>query len=257
MEENLHEHIAFVPRATAGMIVRDDPDLLLVDSGLPSDTFNKIARARMADSAVDLRIAGAVSYFRSPARPFAWWVGPLSRPLDLEVRLRNHGLAPAESERGMAMQLSGLPQHTERPQNLEVRRAVTEGEIADFASVFAANWQPPDPSAAAFYKAAAPLLLAPHSPMILFLGYIKGEPVATSELFLAGEVAGLYAVATRREFRGRGIGSALTWTACDEARSRGISTAVLQSSAAGKGLYTRLGFRPLCQFTEFTLSAAP
>ena len=153
----------------------------------------------------------------------------------------------------MAMDLGDLPQHTERPQNLEVRRAETPEEIADFASVFAANWQPPDPAAAAFYKAAAPLLLAPDSPMILFVGYIEGKPVATSELFLSGGVAGLYAVATRREFRGRGIGSALTWTACDEARSRGISAAVLQSSAAGKGLYARLGFRPRCHFTEYAL----
>jgi len=256
MEENLHAHIAFVPRSTSGMLVRDDSDLLLVDSGLPSDTFNKIARARLTDSAADARIAEAINHFRGAARPFAWWVGPLSRPVDLEARLRRHGLAPAESELGMSMELRGLPAAVERPPDFEVRRAASAQEIADFSSVFASNWQPPDPSAAAFYKAAAPLLLAPDPPMILFVGYLAGKPVATSELFLGGGVAGLYGVATRREFRGRGIGTALTWAACEEARRRGVHTAVLQSSDDGKALYTRLGFGPCCHFTEFTFGAA-
>lgn len=254
MEENLHDHIAFVPRSTPGMIVRDEPDLLLVDSGLPSDTFNKVARAHLSDSGADARIRGAVDSFQSVKRPFAWWVGPGSRPFDLENRLQNHGLAPAESELGMSMDLRDLPPSLDHAKNLAIRCVASAQEVADFASVFASNWKPPDPAVAAFYSAGARVLLAPVSPMILFVGYFEGVPVSTSELFIGGGVAGLYSVATRREFRGQGIGSALTWAAANEARTRGISTAVLQSSADGKGLYTRLGFRRRCHFTEFTLS---
>src|SRR6266852_3099352 len=47
IEQNLHEHVAFLQRQIPGMIVEDREDLLLVDSGLPTDTFNKIARARL------------------------------------------------------------------------------------------------------------------------------------------------------------------------------------------------------------------
>lgn len=43
-EENLHGHISFLQRTTPGLIVVDADDLLLVDSGVASDTFNKIAR---------------------------------------------------------------------------------------------------------------------------------------------------------------------------------------------------------------------
>ena len=158
-----------MPRATAGMFVRDEPDLLLVDSGLPSDTFNKIARARLSDSAADVRIGQAVEHFRNVARPFAWWVGPCSRPLDLENRLRAHGLAPAESELGMSLELRELVPHIDAPKNLTIRRISSAQEIADFASVFAANWQPPDHSVAAFFSAAAAALLAPGSPMKAYL----------------------------------------------------------------------------------------
>jgi ribosomal protein S18 acetylase RimI-like enzyme len=201
-----------------------------------------------------VRIREAVHHFRGVRRPFAWWVGPGSFPLDLENRLRNHGLAPAESELGMSLELRELPARIDLPKCLTIRRVSSRQEIADFASIFASNWQPPDPEVAAFYQAATPFLLAPEVPMILFVGYLDGEPVSTSELFIGGGVAGLYAVATRREFRGRGIGSALTWAAAEDARRRGISTAVLQSSDDGKGIYARLGFRPCCQFTEYTLS---
>lgn len=235
------------------MTVLDELDLLVVDSGLSSDTFNKIARARLQDSEVDRRIGQAVAYFTDVDRPFAWWVGPGSRPIDLENRLREHGLEATESELGMAMELSGLPPKLDGPRDLTVRRVTCLEELTDFASVFAANRQPPDPAVFAFYKSAASVLLEERCPMKLFVGYLDDEPVGSSEVLLGGRVAGLYSVCTRRECRGRGIGSTLSWVALDHARCRGTLTAVLQSSDDGKGLYTHLGFRDFCDFAEFTI----
>jgi hypothetical protein len=73
MEETLHEHIAFVQRSTPGMTVFDQADLLVVDSGMSSDTFNKMARARPQESDIDRRTAEAVAYFTGVQRSFAWW----------------------------------------------------------------------------------------------------------------------------------------------------------------------------------------
>jgi ribosomal protein S18 acetylase RimI-like enzyme len=120
--------------------------------------------------------------------------------------------------------------------------------------VFAANWEPPDSAVRAFYTQAAPLLSNPECPMRFFVGYLDGLPVSTSELFIGGGVAGLYSVATKKEFRRRGFGSALAWAAADHARRQNISTVVLQSSEAGKGVYARLGFRECCHFAEYTLA---
>lgn len=238
------------------MTVLDDEHLLLVDSGLPSDSFNIVARARLADSEADRRIAEVVQHFRAANRPFAWWVGPASRPLDLESRLPRHGFRPAESELGMFMELRDLPRKISHPEGLEIRRVSSPQDVADFAAVFAANWEPLDPAVLPFYSAAIPILLEPRCAMILFVGYFEGMPVSCSELFIDrsnGGVTGLYSIATRREFRRRGIGTVLTWAAAHEARRHGHSTVVLQPSDAGKGVYTRLGFKPCCHFTEYKL----
>jgi ribosomal protein S18 acetylase RimI-like enzyme len=255
-ESNLHGHISFLQRCIPKMTVLEDEDLLLVDSGLPSDSFNIVARARLADSEADRRIAVVVQHFRAANRPFAWWVGPASRPLDLETRLPRHGLRPAESELGMSMELRDLPRKMSQPEGLEIRRVSSPQDVTDFAAVFAANWEPLDHAVPPFYSAATPILLEPGCPMILFVGYFEGLPVSCSELFIDrshGGLTGLYSIATRREFRRRGIGSALAWAAADEARRQDLSTVVLQSSDAGKGVYTRLGFKPCCHFTEYKL----
>jgi hypothetical protein len=45
------------------MTVLDEEGLLVVDSGLSSDTFNKIACARLQESEVNCRITEAADYF--------------------------------------------------------------------------------------------------------------------------------------------------------------------------------------------------
>lgn len=256
LEANLHGHISFLQRFIPGMAVLDQEDVLLVDSGCPSDTFNKVARARFSEPNADRRIAEIIQHFRAVKRPFAWWVGPGSRPLDLEERLRQHGLAAAEFELGMSLDLSSLPPNMGAPKELKICRATGPEHIAAFATVFAANWEPRDPAVLSFYCAASPFLLEPSCPMVLFVGFLDGAPVSCGELFIdrgPGGVAGVYSVATKKAFRGRGFGTALTWAALYEAWRQGVSTAVLQSSDDGKGVYTRLGFKPCCHFTEYTL----
>jgi GNAT superfamily N-acetyltransferase len=252
LEENLHGHFTFVQQRHPGMTVDDRADLLLVDSALPTDTFNKIARARLTEATADRRIAEAVGYFRSRRRPFAWLVGPGSRPLDLDRRLPEHGLHPAEHDLGMALDLADLTSPPDPPPGLDLRRVRTTAELADFAAIGAANWEPPDPSVVSFYQDAAPLLLQPDCPMQLFVGYLDGHPAAASELFVGGGIAGLHGVSTLAAFRGRGLGSALTWAAADQARRLGLPTIILQaSSEEGQRVYARLGFRPCCDFVEY------
>jgi len=122
MEDNLADHVAFLPRQVSGMRVDARPGLMLVDSGLTSDSFNKVLAARLEPAGADARIDAALAHFRACGRPFSFWVGPCSRPLDLEARLRARGLRASEHELGMSSGLDRLPKRAALQEGTEIRR---------------------------------------------------------------------------------------------------------------------------------------
>jgi ribosomal protein S18 acetylase RimI-like enzyme len=251
IEANLHGQIACVHRRQASMVIWDEPAFLLADSGLPSDTFNKVARARLARERCSEEIGRAAGHFKAVGRPFAWWVGPSSRPLDIEERLQEMGFCATELATGMGLVLREL-REAPLPAGLQVERVSSLRHLEDLSCVLAQNWTPPDAAVAPFYQAAAPLILQPQSALRYFVAYLDGEPAAVSGLYLEGGVGGIYSVATRRQFRRHGIGARLTWAAADEARRAGAALAVLQASPEGKEIYQRLGFQDCCCFAEYT-----
>jgi len=254
-DENLEAHFTWVQARTPGMraILRDD--LVLTECGMACDTFNAVCRARLAPAEAPARIRDAIAWFAG--RPFSWWVGPADEPGDLGALLSAEGLSPSESEIAMAADLSRLRPVDTAPGGLEIRRARTPGELADYARINAANWNPPDRLLVRFYELATPVLLAPDSLLRIYVGYAGGKAVATCELTIAGGVAGLYGISTLAAHRRRGYGSAMTAHPLLEVRSEGLSTAVLQASADGAGVYERIGFQKFGEITEYKPGGGP
>lgn len=244
-------HASWALERTAGMVSRVGPELVLADSGLPCDTFNLICRARLAGTGGPVAAREAAEHFRRVHRPFSWWVGPADEPGDLGVLLAELGLEEAETELAMDLALASLPDHVPEVAGLEVRRVRTEAELTAWAEIAAANWTPPDTHVLAFYRRTAPVLLRADAPQWLYLGMIDGEPVATAEAAVEDGTVGLFNIATREAFRGRGIGSAMTWRPLHDAAAAGCRLGVLQAAAAGVGLYRRLGFSAFGEITEY------
>ena len=244
-DANFVVHASWAAGRLEGMSVRADEELVLVDSWLPSDTFNVICRARLGPATAMRRIGEAVSH----ERPFSWWVGPADRPRDLAELLARHGLEPAESELAMAAELASIEPCDLSPQGLQIRRVQTVEHLRDFARLAASG--PSDPAVRAFYERAAALLLSPESPQWLYVGHLGQEPVGTAELTVSDGVVGLYGVLTAPQQRRRGFGTALTLRALLDARAAGHRIAVLQASREGARMYSRLGFAPFGVITEF------
>lgn len=253
-EANKVTHLSWIQERTPGMHVFSDDELVVVDSGLPTDTFNVVCRARLSGGRAAERILAVTRHFRTAGRPFAWWVGPTDRPVGLGAVLRANGFAPAGTEPGMAADLDGLrsPETVNlSPAGLVIERARTETHIRQFAEALASLGDPFDPTVVHFYARAAPALLDPQAPFWLYVGYLAGEPVATAELTVGGGIVGLYNISTRTAHRGKGIGTAMTAKPLLDAREAGFGTAVLQASEEGFPIYSRLGFEVSGSFTEY------
>ncbi len=251
-DDNLVAHAAWVQQRTPGMRVDVEPDLVLIDSGLPCDTFNVVCRARLEPGTAHARIRAAVDYFARVGRPFSWWLSPGNQPANLDALLLAAGLHRAETELAMAADLHTLRLGELSPGGLQIRRVHTAAQLQDFAQITAANWTPPDADVLRFYELAAPALLANDAAIWLYVGYLEEVPVAAAELTVGGGVVGLYNIATLAAYRRRGFGTALTLQPLLHARAYGYRTAILQAQGAdGVRVYARVGFEPFGQITEY------
>ena len=85
-----------------------------------------------------------------------------------------------------------------------------------------------------------------------YVGRSGGAIVSTALGFTCEGSTGVFNVATPSEHRGRGHGAALTARVLRDGFEAGSEFGYLQSSAIGHGVYRRLGFRDVDEYTLFT-----
>ncbi|MFI7062870.1 GNAT family N-acetyltransferase [Kribbella sp. NPDC050124] len=88
----------------------------------------------------------------------------------------------------------------------------------------------------------------------LYLLRVDGVPASITLVFRTADVFGIYAVATKPAYRGRGLASELLGQARREAAGGRLTLQVVEGSAAER-LYLRLGFRPVFRSPHFRLPA--
>lgn len=276
---NLFGHVSFLQAKTPGMLVRGMDGAVLVDSGLGSDTFNKVlwgydARGEAADpERPEETLRAATEWFAglrpvrlldlpgrplpsATERPFTLWASAEDERVLNRQRLffEGRGYRVGERESGMFLPLSQWERRApETPQGLRIVPVRTAGDMAAFSEVMAANWNPPDEDVKTFYKMTEHVLLRSVGAMRLFVGLAGDVPAASGELFLSerGNVAGLHMICTRELYRKRGFGRAMTEALLTAGKEAGAGLAVLQASAQGEPVYHRAGFRPCGFFVEY------
>ncbi len=277
--ENLFGHVSFLQRRTPGMLIRDVGGALLVDSGLASDTFNKVLWGCDGNGPCAVEpdagaLAAAKDWFAGkrprdlltlpgtpmpPAteRPFTVWDTAEDESALRRRRLtfEREGFRIVEKETGMALPLNRWTPSAAVPEGLWIEPVGNASGLAAFAEVMAANWTPPDEAVKSFYKLTESVLLQGIVPMRLFVAFAGDVPVASGELFVSGggNIAGLHMICTREAFRRRGVGGAVTEALLRAGQAAGASLAVLQASEEGEPVYRRIGFEPCGLFVEYVI----
>lgn len=214
--------------------VIDRRDALVVSCGLPVAEHNwSFPKTPLRD--VDEIVAFAEGYFAARKLPHHFLVRDHLEP-ELAAPLAAAGYRGGEDF--PAMVLAPIPEIPAAPARLAIEPVATPEALVAFRETAFEGFGLPVPAAKLFLT--EPMLALPT--VRFFLGRVDGEPAATSALVATGEVAGIYWVATREGFRGRGLGAALTWAAVRAGRELGCAMASLQASALGRPVYERMGF---------------
>jgi GNAT superfamily N-acetyltransferase len=257
MEANLWDHLVFLTKGRKDAVVQDTPDLLLVDSGLPSDSFNKIGRCALHPRFGAARIEAAINHFRQKATPtpFTWTLGPLSGRGALEATLTGLGLAQAGQTLGMVLPMKELRLSGNAIDGLDIVQVSNKQGVIDFATLVAGATKPPIPHLVDFYTDASLAIVTPNAPMKLYVGYVGGKAVAATEAYYAHGGVGLSNIVADSSVAGKGYAPALLIAALRDAKRTGQNFAFVQVDAAGKPVYERIGFKPVGPFTDYRLAA--
>ncbi|MGE4064865.1 MAG: hypothetical protein AB7E79_15990 [Rhodospirillaceae bacterium] len=248
-EANLWDRAAFLPKARKDAIVEESADLLLVDSGLANAAFNTIGKSALHPRFGSDRVERAIKHFKDKKLPFTWILGPLSGHGAMEPTLKGFGLACPEDEWVMAMSLDTVNIPGTVPQGLDVKRVVNATQVEQFAEVL--NAAAPDETIKTFFTDTKEAIIAPASPLRLYIGYVGETPVAVMEAFSAHGILNFYQMASVASVRGKGYTAGLMLTALKDAKKAGLRLASIRTPEAGRAAYERFGFKPAARIANY------
>jgi predicted GNAT family acetyltransferase len=146
-----------------------------------------------------------------------------------------------------------IPGMVVRPDSFVEARAeieigpIAQGEVDETNRVLAVSFEAPIELFARFSEAVQHLAEAHW-----YVARAEGRIVSTAVGFAGDEAVGIFNVATPSQHRGRGYGAAITSHALREGFDQGATFGYLQSSTIGHGVYHRLGFRDVEEYTLLT-----
>lgn len=178
--------------------------------------------------------------------PGFFWVGPCTRPLDLPRHLQESGWVEDQPCPAMVLDLDQLVE-TPFPQGIELRQVASAEDLRTWQEVVSIG----SPIPIEVGRLMSPSF---EGSLTAFTAYHHEVPVATTAVFIHDGVPGIYCVAVLPEYRGIGIGAAVTAEPLFRARQEGYRMATLQASEMGYPIYKRLGFRDVCHLRVFEFS---
>lgn len=248
VEENLRVAMRCYARVSDKGEARDYPGITVSFCGLCSSVFNSAMLTAPAEQ-MDLRRRIALAGVHFQQRQVGWTLWLCDDLLSLETRrllrslISQAGMKSIAQPPGMYAERLDAPRRFAR--DLTIRCVDSDVTRLDFAHLSSVIFALPFQTAKAIYGAAE--LWA--SPMTGWIGYVNDQAVSLAAVVIGAGAAGVYSVGTLPAYQGRGYAETLIRYALGKAREvTGNEATVLQSTAQGFSLYSRMGYRTVTRF---------
>jgi len=252
IEKNIIGRFSYIANSLENMeVIWQTPNLLIINSNLPSDMFNIIC---CIGKVTNDEVESAINYFKSRNLPFAWWVGFNDECNDLKTLLTNNGLKANGEELIMSASVEkfAMPNLNHL---LRISQVTNQKTLDDFVLVLSTLIPHEAECLAKFFNQASSLIFKAASPLKFYVGYINNEPVGTNSIYLEGEIAGIFDIIALPKYRnsgiGLGIGGAMTLNAVNEAAKTGAITCIGTATGRAKYLYEKLGAQKVREMWVF------
>ncbi len=206
-------------------------------------------RLRFSTKTVDRRLDEIIRDCRKLRASAGFWVGPDSKPSDLEDRLRTRGLLCKKRCVAMACHVQEMKEPVPSPEAEKIR-LIEEYSIFEEGGV-----EHPTIGKIATSVRRSQLQtfveISRFRPQRTwhFMAYLHDAPIATSTLHIGAGVAGIYDVGVVKAAQRQGIGTAVTLFAYKFAQDMGYNMAVLLASRTRTSMYRHLGFIDVCRMS--------
>jgi ribosomal protein S18 acetylase RimI-like enzyme len=191
-----------------------------------------------------------IEFFQSKGRKsFCWWLAPGLEEGDWGNQLESHNFRFETGPPGMAVDLKIIPKTVPVPKGYQIQRVEDRGGMNIWLKTFLAGYGFPPDWEAPSWDFMLSTLSDPNGRS--YLALVNDQPVAVSTVFYHAGVAGIFNVSTLKEWRGRGLGTAVTLQPLLDARAKGYRVGTLQSSDMGYKVYQRLGFEEVCRMNHY------
>jgi GNAT superfamily N-acetyltransferase len=217
-------------QVTPGLELVLREDVILTGSAvLPMPDANHACLVRSTDRAVSGVLDEVITYFQSRDIPPTFYLSPACTPPDLPARLAARGFAKQAKEEAW-MVVRDIP-NVDLPRSMPnvAVRPIGRDQVATFAKVFLEAFGMPAEFTPPFVQLLEPSVGLENTRH--YLAFDGERPVGTCSLLTYGPYGVLGSAGVIRSRRGRGAATNLAVAAVKEARRRGITTVMLQTTA--------------------------
>lgn len=234
----------------------DSPELVRYQTGDRHPFFNGIMYCKFEEAALLSEIKRAKADAIKKDLPFAWIVGPSSKPDNICQILEAEGFISPFYLTGMYAPINLINFERSAKPDLKIKRVDSIAMLELWKDVLVIGMEDDPPLVSDFLADLfLKLGLDQNCHWQNYVGFCEGQPVCTSTLLNYQGTASIYCVATLPEFRQRGFGSAITLAPLEQAASLGLKHAVLHASEMAVGMYQKLGFDERCRLPVYLFNA--